>query len=105
MNPQHLIGCNKHWWKELAKRCKHAVLFLDEKIAETLHWNLALSDLLESGIFGIQDLTPENVRYFRRSLLEGLQNCWRLFQYFFRQTPEPKPCLQDVGCYRRYLGR
>lgn len=39
----------EHWWTEIAKKARRAVVFIDDPSAECLHWNGGIQRLLQAG--------------------------------------------------------
>jgi len=48
----------EHWWREVCKRVRRAVVFVDEPAAEALHWRGGLLRLLDqAGASGVRELS------------------------------------------------
>lgn len=50
---EDLIGVSQfcdHWWTEICKKVRRAVVFLDDPSAECLHWNGGIQRLVEAGV-------------------------------------------------------
>ena len=48
---------SEHWWTEICKKVKRAVVFLDAAACECLHWHGGLVRLQESGAMAVMELS------------------------------------------------
>jgi len=46
-----------HWWREVAKKVRRAVVFMDAAAAEALHWRGGLHLLEKANVVGVRDLS------------------------------------------------
>ncbi len=53
---QYVSQFDSHWWTEICKRVRRAVVFIDGNAAECLHWNGGLARLYESGVEAVKEL-------------------------------------------------
>ncbi|XP_066993468.2 sec1 family domain-containing protein 2 isoform X1 [Anabrus simplex] len=54
VNPRRLC---QTWWKEVLKKVKKAVVFIDNEAAECLHWNGGLFELISSGATCVKEFS------------------------------------------------
>ena len=47
----------ENWWKEVCKKVKKSVVFIDEPAAESLHWNGGLARLKEASILSVREFS------------------------------------------------
>lgn len=49
------------WWNEVCKKLKNAVVFLDDFVAESLHWSGGLEKLINAGCIDVKEFSSFEV--------------------------------------------
>ena len=44
----------EHWWTEISKKARRAVVFIDDAAAESLHWNGGIQRFTQAGMEDIK---------------------------------------------------
>lgn len=54
---------HKKWWKHVYKQVSGAVVFIEDSLAECLHWDGGLFNLINAGAVGVKFLSSFEVNF------------------------------------------